>query len=66
MVNREEALELFQSDNLIEIGMRADAMRRKFHPSGVASYIIDRNINYTPTFLYGILQLLRFLPADGP
>src|SRR5277367_990211 len=47
MVNRDEALELFQSDDLIEIGMRADAVRRKYHPSGVASYIIDRNINYT-------------------
>ena len=27
--------------------MEADAVRRKFHPDGVVSYIIDRNINYT-------------------
>jgi cyclic dehypoxanthinyl futalosine synthase len=27
--------------------MAADAVRRKLHPHGVASYIIDRNINYT-------------------
>ena len=30
----EEALDLFRSDDLIGIGMEADAMRRKFHPSG--------------------------------
>jgi len=47
MITPEQALELFQSDDLIGIGMEADALRRKFHPEGVVSYIIDRNINYT-------------------
>jgi cyclic dehypoxanthinyl futalosine synthase len=47
MMNREEALNLFQSDDLIDIGMRADEVRRRHHPEGVVSYIIDRNINYT-------------------
>ena len=47
MITPEQALELFQSDDLISIGMEADALRRKFHPEGVVSYIIDRNINYT-------------------
>jgi cyclic dehypoxanthinyl futalosine synthase len=42
-----EAIELFQNDDLIGIGMAADALRRKLHPQGVVSYIIDRNINYT-------------------
>src|SRR5436305_982518 len=47
MITREEALDLFRSDDLIAIGMEADAIRRKWHPEGVVSYIIDRNINYT-------------------
>jgi len=47
MISREEALDLFRSDDLIGIGMEADAMRRKWHPEGIVSYIIDRNINYT-------------------
>src|SRR6266851_2188030 len=47
MLSRDEALDLLRSDDLIGIGMAADAMRRKFHPEGVVSYIIDRNINYT-------------------
>jgi cyclic dehypoxanthinyl futalosine synthase len=46
-MTRQEILDLFASDDLIGIGMEADAMRRKHHPEGVVSYIIDRNINYT-------------------
>jgi cyclic dehypoxanthinyl futalosine synthase len=46
-LTREQALDLFRSDDLIGIGMEADAMRRKLHPEGVVTYIIDRNINYT-------------------
>lgn len=42
-----EAIDLFRSDDLIGIGMAADTVRRKLHPEGVVSYIIDRNINYT-------------------
>ena len=47
MITREEALDLFRSDDLIGVGMAADALRRKLHPEGVVTYIIDRNINYT-------------------
>ena len=47
MMTREEAIDLFRSDDLIGIGMAADAVRRKIHPHGIVSYIIDRNINYT-------------------
>ncbi|MBM3735988.1 MAG: dehypoxanthine futalosine cyclase [Acidobacteria bacterium] len=47
MLTREQALDLFQSDDLIGIGMEADAIRRRLHPGGVVTYIIDRNINYT-------------------
>jgi cyclic dehypoxanthinyl futalosine synthase len=47
MISSQEARDLFASDDLIGIGMAADAIRRKIHPEGVVSYIIDRNINYT-------------------
>jgi cyclic dehypoxanthinyl futalosine synthase len=46
-LTRQQALDLFRSDDLIGIGMEADALRRKLHPEGVVTYIIDRNINYT-------------------
>jgi len=38
---------MFESDDLIGIGMEADAVRRQLHPEGTVTYIIDRNINYT-------------------
>jgi cyclic dehypoxanthinyl futalosine synthase len=47
MISRQEAIDMLASDDLIGIGMEADAVRRKKHPDGVVSYIIDRNINYT-------------------
>ncbi|MBC8167386.1 MAG: dehypoxanthine futalosine cyclase [Bryobacteraceae bacterium] len=47
MMTRTEAVDLFANDDLIGIGMAADSARRKYHPEGVATYIIDRNINYT-------------------
>lgn len=46
-MTRQEAIDLFASDDLIGIGMAADAVRCKLHPEGVVTYIIDRNINYT-------------------
>src|SRR5271167_2043950 len=46
-ITRQQALDYFRSDDLIGLGMEADALRRKLHPEGVVTYIIDRNINYT-------------------
>jgi cyclic dehypoxanthinyl futalosine synthase len=46
-ITRAQALDYFRSDDLIGLGMEADALRRKLHPEGVVTYIIDRNINYT-------------------
>src|SRR6185437_16493327 len=46
-LTRQQALDYFRTDDLIGLGMEADAIRRKLHPEGVVTYIIDRNINYT-------------------
>jgi cyclic dehypoxanthinyl futalosine synthase len=46
-ITLQQALDCFATDDLIGIGMEADAVRRRLHPEGVVSYIIDRNINYT-------------------
>src|SRR6478736_10050582 len=47
VITRSQAIDLFRSDDLLAIGREADTVRRKLHPDGVVSYIIDRNINYT-------------------
>ncbi len=46
-MTQQEAVDLFKSDDLIGIGMAADAVRKRLHPEGIVTYIIDRNINYT-------------------
>src|SRR5918912_2101571 len=38
---------LLQSDDFVRIGLAADEIRKRWHPDGVVTYIIDRNINYT-------------------
>jgi cyclic dehypoxanthinyl futalosine synthase len=43
----QETLNLFASDDLIGIGMAATAVRNKKNDPRVATYQIDRNINYT-------------------
>src|SRR3982074_358957 len=46
-LTQQEALDLFRSDDLIGIGMAAMEVRRKKTDPRVATYQIDRNINYT-------------------
>jgi 2-iminoacetate synthase ThiH len=46
-ISRAQALDYFHSPDLIGLGFEADAVRRRLHPEGVVTYIIDRNINYT-------------------
>ena len=46
-LTHQEALDLFNSDDLIGIGMAANEVRRKKTDPRVATYQIDRNINYT-------------------
>ncbi|HEV3279674.1 MAG TPA: cyclic dehypoxanthinyl futalosine synthase [Terriglobia bacterium] len=42
-----QALDMLRSDDLIGLGMEADAVRQRLHPGSVVTYQIDRNINYT-------------------
>ncbi len=46
-LTRTQALDMLRSDDLIGIGLEADAVRKKLHPGNVVTYQIDRNINYT-------------------
>ena len=41
-ITRQQALDCFASDDLIGIGMEADALRRTLHPEGVVTYTVDR------------------------
>ncbi|HET98307.1 MAG TPA: dehypoxanthine futalosine cyclase [Desulfurivibrio alkaliphilus] len=42
-----EALILAEEGQLLELGLLADAVRKRLHPEPLVTYVIDRNINYT-------------------
>ena len=65
-LTKQQALDLYASDDLIGIGMEADAVRRKLHPEGVATYIIDRNINYTNFCTEYCTFCAFYRPLKGP
>jgi cyclic dehypoxanthinyl futalosine synthase len=46
-ISSEEAVLLFKEASLIQLGEAANQIRRKLHPDGTVTFIIDRNINYT-------------------
>jgi cyclic dehypoxanthinyl futalosine synthase len=48
-----DALALLTDGDLLELGARADEVRRALHPGDEVTFIVDRNINYTNTCLSG-------------
>ncbi|MBX3193133.1 MAG: dehypoxanthine futalosine cyclase [Labilithrix sp.] len=42
-----EGARLLREGSFFELGLAADAVRRRKHPEGVVTYIVDRNVNYT-------------------
>jgi len=58
-ISREQALDCFNSDDLIGIGMEADAVRRELHPEGVVSYAINRMIDCASAPLEAVCELVR-------
>ena len=65
-LNRQQALDYFQSADLIGLGFEADAVRRRLHPEGVVTYIIDRNINYTNFCTEYCTFCAFYRPLKGP
>src|SRR5579862_4618552 len=65
-ITRQQALDCFASDDLIGIGMEADAVRRRLHPEDVVTYIIDRNINYTNFCTEYCTFCAFYRPLKGP
>ena len=42
-----EGERLYAEASLFDLGLAADAVRKRKHPQGVVTYIVDRNVNYT-------------------
>jgi cyclic dehypoxanthinyl futalosine synthase len=46
-IDRAAALDLLMNGDLLTVGKRADAIRKRLHPDGVVTFVVDRNVNYT-------------------
>ena len=46
-LQRQEALFLMSDADLLTLGRLADNARRRMHPQGCVSFVVDRNVNYT-------------------
>jgi cyclic dehypoxanthinyl futalosine synthase len=46
-ITKKTALTLLKSADLLGLGQMADNVRKRLHPKGIVSFIVDRNINYT-------------------
>jgi cyclic dehypoxanthinyl futalosine synthase len=61
------AVTLLEEGNLLELGGAADAVRRRKNDPGAATYIVDRNINYTNVCVYRCQFCAFYRPsADHP
>jgi cyclic dehypoxanthinyl futalosine synthase len=45
-ISQQQAIDCFRSDDLIGIGMEADAIRRGLHPDGIVTYAVDRSFHF--------------------
>ena len=61
-LDRLDALFLMREADLLALGRLADALRRRLHPQGRVTFVVDRNVNYTNICQDG-LSLLRLLPG---
>ena len=46
-ISSKQALSMLKSADLLELGRDADEIRKKLHPEGIVTFVVDRNINYT-------------------
>ena len=62
----EEGARLLREAPLFELGRAADAVRRRLHPDGAVTYIVDRNINYTNICSCGCSFCAFYRGKDAP
>jgi len=65
-LSADEALDLLERADLMDLGRRADAMCRRLHPGRVRTYAVDRNINFTNICACRCRFCAFWRPAEAP
>jgi cyclic dehypoxanthinyl futalosine synthase len=61
-----EGERLLEEASLFDLGVAADTVRRRKHPHGVVTYIVDRNVNYTNVCTTSCRFCAFYRPAGHP
>ncbi|HEY5432586.1 MAG TPA: cyclic dehypoxanthinyl futalosine synthase [Coriobacteriia bacterium] len=61
-----EALELLRHADMLELAAAATTMRDRLHPGREATFIVDRNVNYTNICVSGCRFCAFYRDADDP
>jgi cyclic dehypoxanthinyl futalosine synthase len=64
-LSTEDAVALLEEGSLLELGAAADEIRRRQNDPGVATYIVDRNINYTNVCVYRCQFCAFYRPSSA-
>lgn len=65
-ISADEGLTLFREADLLTMGELAGAVRKKFHPERIVTFIVDRNINYTNICVNKCRFCAFYREADSP
>ena len=65
-ISKKEALRLLAHADLLELGERANAVRRRLHRRSEVSFVVDRNINYTNICISGCKFCAFSRPRQSP
>ncbi len=64
-LSSEDAVTLLEEENLLELGAAANEIRNRHNDPGVATYIVDRNINYTNVCVYRCQFCAFYRPSSA-
>lgn len=65
-IEKETALEYLKTAELLELGEQADSIRKRLHPEGIVTFIVDRNINYTNVCINKCRFCAFYRDAESP
>ncbi len=65
-LSADEALELLEGADILTLGAAASAMRDRLHPEREATFIVDRNVNYTNICVSGCRFCAFYRDASDP
>src|SRR5512143_597404 len=65
-LSRDEALALLKSADLLDLGDKADGVRKSLHHEGRVTFVVDRNINYTNVCINQCRFCAFYRDAESP